>query len=146
MQVSKDFEEFFELLNKHKVRYLIVGGYAIAIHSRPRFTNDIDILIESSKSNAARVLKVLKDFGFGDVGIRIEDFLNVDQAIQLGFPPLRIDLLTSISNVTFAKAWKRKVTSRYGSQTVYYIGKKDLIASKKGTGRKRDKQDLDELA
>jgi hypothetical protein len=145
MEISKDFEEFFELLNGHNVRYLIVGGYAFAIHAKPRFTNDLDVFIEPDRSNASNVLKALEDFGFGNVGITLEDLQKIDHVIQLGYPPYRIDLMTSISNVTFADAWERKVTAKYGEQTVYYIGKEDLIASKKGAGRKRDLQDLDEL-
>ena len=138
-------EEFFELLNRNKVRYLIVGGYAVAIHSRPRFTNDIDIWIDVGELNAGRVLKVLEDFGFAGMGISLDDLLKPDQVIQLGYAPLRIDLLTSVLNVTFADAWERKVEAGYGGETVYYIGKEDLITSKKGTGRKRDQKDLDEL-
>jgi len=145
MEISKDFEEFFGLLNKHKVRYLVVGGYAVAIHSKPRYTNDIDILVEPELDNAKRTLQALGDFGFGNLGIKQEDFLNREQVIQLGYPPLRIDLLTSVSGVNFAEAWSRKVDSKYGDQTVHFIGKQDLIASKKGAGRKRDLLDLDEL-
>lgn len=145
MEISKDFEEFFELLNEHNVRYLVVGGYAFAIHARPRFTNDLDVFIEPDRSNASNLLKALEEFGFGDVGITLDDLQKVDQVIQLGYPPYRIDLMTSISNVRFADAWDRKVTARFGKQTVYYIGKEDFIASKKGAGRKRDLQDLDEL-
>jgi len=145
MEISKDFEEFFELLNRHRVRYLIVGGYAFAIHAKPRFTNDIDIFIDAEQSNAQNVLEVLKGFGFGEVGITLRDLLSPEQVIQLGFPPLRIDLLTSISSVAFADAWIRRVSARYGEQTVYFISKQDLIANKKGAGRKKDLEDLEEL-
>jgi predicted nucleotidyltransferase len=145
MEISKDFEEFFGLLNDHKVRYLVIGGYAVAIHARPRFTDDLDIFVDPESSNAESVLAVLKDFGFGDVGIGLDDLTKADQVIQLGFPPFRIDLLTSISGVSFSEAWDRKVTGRYGKQMVFFIGKQDLIASKKGTGRKRDLEDVDDL-
>jgi predicted nucleotidyltransferase len=145
METSKDFEEFFELLNKHKVRYLVVGGYAFAIHAKPRFTSDIDILIEPKESNGQKVLAALKEFGFGSVGIALDDVTKPDHVIQLGQPPLRIDLLTSITDVSFAKAWRGKVKAKYGKQVVYFIGKKDLIVNKRGTGRKKDIEDLDEL-
>ena len=145
MEISKDFEEFFGLLNEHKVRYLVIGGYAVAIHARPRFTDDLDIFVDAGSLNAESVLAALKDFGFGEVGIGLEDLTRADQVIQLGFPPFRIDLLTSISGVSFSEAWERKVTGKYGQQTVFFIGKQDLIASKKGTGRKRDLEDVDDL-
>ena len=145
MEISKDFEEFFALLNEHKVRYLVIGGYAVAIHARPRFTDDLDVFVDADRSNAKSVLATLKDFGFGDVGIGLDDLTKADQVIQLGFPPFRIDILTSISGVSFSAAWERKVTGKYGKQTVFFIGKLDLIASKKGTGRKRDLEDVDDL-
>ena len=145
MEISKDFEEFFGLLNEHEVRYLVVGGYAVAIHARPRFTDDLDILVDAERSNAERVLAALKGFGFGNVGIELDDLTKADQVIQLGFPPFRIDLLTSISGVSFSEAWGRKLIGKYGNQTVNFIGKQDLITSKKGTGRKRDLEDVDDL-
>lgn len=117
----------------------------MAIHARPRFTDDLEIWIESEESNARNLLNALSDFGFGGMDITIDDLLKEEQVIQLGYAPLRIDLLTSVSNVRFEEAWERKVTSSYGDHTVYYIGKADLVASKRGTGRKRDQLDLDEL-
>lgn len=146
MEVSKDFEEFFTLLNKHSVRYLVVGGYAFAIHARPRYTNDIDIWVEAEQMNASRVLDALRDFGFGDVGIGMEDLMSPEKVIQLGYPPLRIDLLTSVSGLKFAGAWERRVRANYGKQQAYFISKEDLIANKRATGRKKDLNDLDELS
>jgi len=145
MEISKDFEEFLQLLNEHKVRYLVIGGYAVAIHARPRFTNDLDVFVDTERPNAESVLAALKDFGFGDVGIMLDDLTNVDQVIQLGFPPFRIDLLTSITGVSFPEAWERRVTAKYGKQAVFFISKQDLITNKKGMGRKRDLEDVDEL-
>lgn len=145
MEISKDFEEFFGLLNKHEVRYLVVGGYAVAIHGRPRFTNDIDIFLDANEPNAWNVMAALQEFGFGHVGIALDDLVKPNQVIQLGYPPFRIDLLTSISGVTFAAAWPRKVSAKYGDQIVYFIGKEDLVSNKKNAGRKRDLEDLDDL-
>ncbi|MDI6803876.1 MAG: nucleotidyltransferase [Bacteroidota bacterium] len=143
MTASADFEEFLKLLNKNKVKYLIVGGYAYAIHFKPRYTNDIDIFILAETQNAAKVLKTLKDFGFGELTISKKDLTKPDQVIQLGYPPLRIDLLTSISGVEFRNAWKNKVKSKYGKQCVYFIGKKEFILNKKSSGRKKDLADLE---
>lgn len=145
METSRDFEEFFELLNLSKVRYLIVGGYAFAVHAKPRFTGDIDIFLDPKKVNAEKVLKVLKQFGFGEVGIGIDDLTAANQIIQLGYPPLRIDLLTSISGVSFLQAWKNRVVGKYGGQSVFFIGKSDLIKNKKASGRKKDLLDLEDL-
>ncbi len=145
METSRDFEEFFGLLDSNKVRYVIVGGYAFAIHARPRYTGDIDVFVDASPDNAEKVIKALSEFGFGDVDISMDDLTRPDQVIQLGNPPLRIDILTSISGVSFAEAWKNKVSGMYGRQQVFFIGKKDLIENKKASGRKKDLLDLEDL-
>jgi len=103
-----DFEEFFQLLNDHKVRYLLVGGYAFAVHAFPRYTNDLDIWLDSSKENAIQVLNVLRDVGFQELGISIEDLTSPDRIIQIGDPPLRIDLITDIDGIDFNTAWDNK--------------------------------------
>lgn len=145
MEVFEDFEEFFRLLNDRNVRYLVVGGYAFAIHARPRFTNDLDIWILGERDNAERLLRVLRDFGFGDLNITINDLTAPERVIQIGYPPLRIDIITTIDGVKFPEAWKRKDTGSYGKQKVNFISKEDLIRNKKATGRSIDLQDLKEL-
>ena len=145
MKVSKDFEEFFVSLNKNEVNYLVVGGYAYAIHAEPRFTKDLDIFIQREEKNASALLHALKEFGRDLEGLEESDFLIPEQVVQLGYPPFRIDLLTSISGVEFEDAWKNKVTGRYGDEQVYFIGKEDLIKNKKSSGRKSDLDDLDRL-
>ena len=145
MEVNTDFEEFFELLNKHEVRYLVVGGYAYAIHVEPRFTKDLDVFLKSDRENAHKMDRVLQDFGFGSLGLSGDDFMESGQVIQLGNPPLRIDLLTSISGVEFEEAWPNKVVGKYGEQKIYFIGKDDLRKNKKATGRKSDQEELDRL-
>lgn len=107
--IPKDFKEFIELLNANKVRYLVVGGYALAYHGQPRFTGDMDFFLSSDTENAERVLKSLTDFGFGDLDITVHDLTQKDQVIQLGYPPLRIDLLTSIDGVDFESAWEHRI-------------------------------------
>jgi hypothetical protein len=145
MKLVKDFEEFIELLNKNEVKYLVVGGYAFAIHAYPRFTNDIDFFILSTTSNANKIVSVLIEFGFDTTPFSPDDLLIKDKVIQLGEPPYRIDLLTSIDGVDFDEAWQRKVTSKYGDQVLYFISKEDLIRNKKASGRKKDLDDLNEL-
>ena len=145
MKLVKDFEAFVELLNKNEVKYLVVGGYAFAIHAYPRFTNDIDFLILTSKSNVEKVILSLDEFGFTSSNISPEDLTKEGKVIQLGKPPYRIDILTSIDGVTFTEAWKRKVVGKYGDQTLYFISKGDLILNKKASGRKKDLNDLEDL-
>jgi hypothetical protein len=145
MKLVKDFEDFIKLLNKNEVKYLVVGGYAFAIHAYPRFTNDIDFFILSTTSNANKIVSALTEFGFDTTSFSPDDLLIKDKVIQLGEPPYRIDLLTSIDGVDFDDAWQRKVTSKYGDEVLYFISKEDLIRNKKASGRKKDLDDLNEL-
>jgi len=140
-----DFEEFFQLLNAHKVRYLVVGGYAFAVHAYPRFTNDLDIWIDDSVGNAHNILQVLNDFGFKELEIAIDDLTCPERIIQLGYPPLRIDLITDIDGVDFKTAWESKDTSTYGKQKMYIISRELFIRNKMATGRQKDKDDLEKL-
>jgi len=104
---SKDFKEFIELLIKNEVEYL-VGGYAVAIHGYPRYTGDLDIWIRRTQANAEKTLKTLHDFGFNFSNLSTEDFTKEDNVIQLGNPPLRIDLLTQIDGVIFDECFANK--------------------------------------
>ena len=99
--LNQDFKEFIQFLNDNHVQYLVVGGYAVAIHGHPRYTKDIDIWIETSLDNANNLLQALEQFGFSSLGLQTQDFLTPDQIIQLGYPPNRIDLLTNIDGVIF---------------------------------------------
>jgi hypothetical protein len=144
-QQFPDFEEFFRLLNEHKVKYLVVGGYAFAVHAYPRFTNDLDIWIDKDVANAENILQVLKDFGFQELEITNEDLTNPDRIIQLGYPPLRIDLLTDIDGVDFSTAWENKDSSNYGKQKINIISRELFIRNKLASGRQKDKEDLEKL-
>jgi hypothetical protein len=145
MKAAKDFEEFFASCNKNGVEYLVVGGYAFAFHAHPRYTGDMDVFIHPSNDNARLIIKALSDFGFELSSLTWEDFTIPGRVVQLGYPPLRIDLLTGIDGVTFDEAWSRKVESYYGAQRVYFISKVDLIANKRASGRKQDLLDLESL-
>lgn len=107
--LSKDFKEFIELLNEHSVRYLVVGGYAVAFHGHPRYTKDLDVWIELSRENAGKVLKALEKFGFGSLDLKLDDFLEGDQIIQLGYPPNRIDILTTLKDLMFEDCYNARV-------------------------------------
>lgn len=143
MEFPNDFKEFIELLNKHKVQYLIVGGFAVGFHSRPKFTNDIDFWINNTTDNASLIIKVLKDFGFGKLDITIEDLQSPNKIIQLGNEPMRIDLLTSVSGLNFNDAFKNKIVAKYFNVKTNFINMKDLIQNKTASGRKKDKFDID---
>lgn len=143
MKVEKDFEEFVKLLNEHEVRYLIVGAYAVGFHAEPTYTADIDIWVEPSKKNAEKVIQVLKNFGFGDVDILEEDILNPDMVTQLGYPPVRIDILSSISGLKFQGAFQTRVQGIFGSTKAYFLSAKDLVKNKESTGRTKDRADAE---
>lgn len=145
MPIEKDFEEFFACLNKHKVRYCIIGAFALAYHARPRYTKDIDAIIEPSRDNAVKILQALADFGFPITELTEEDFSQPDQILQLGHEPVRIDLVTSISGCSFDDVWKNKVNGHYGSVPVSYIGREELIRNKTASARPQDLVDVGTL-
>lgn len=142
MEFDKDFSEFVALLARHDVRYMIVGGYALAAHGLPRATGDLDAWIWTDSANADRLLAALEEFGFGGIGIEHEDLTSPDCVVQLGYPPYRIDLLTRISGVGFESAWERRVDVVLGGVVVPFIGREDLIANKRASGRPQDVADV----
>lgn len=144
MSTNKDFEEFLECLNQKKVRYLIVGAYAVAFYTRPRFTKDIDILVDTSSENRERIIKALEDFGFGDIGLSPSDF-QTGYIIQLGVAPNRIDIMCSIEGVEIESAWDNRIKGYYGNEEVFFIGLKDLIKAKQTSAREQDRLDLRQL-
>jgi hypothetical protein len=145
MEVQKDFKELLELFNGHKVEYMIVGAYALAFHGAPRFTGDIDIFMRPSSQNAQRILSALADFGFGSLNLTLDDFQNRNSVVQLGSPPVRIDLITSITGVTWEQADGGKQEGLYGNVPVCFLGREQYIANKRATGRKKDLADLEAL-
>ena len=145
MKTEKDYEEFLELLNEHKVRYCIIGSYALSFHARPRYTKDIDILIDASPENARKILAALDKFGFGSLDLKIEDFSTKGNIIQLGYEPVRIDIITSLKGIDFSDVWKSRVQGPYGNQMVNYINRQNLIKTKKIADRAQDRADLEIL-
>jgi len=138
MEKSSDFEELFGLLNHHKVRYLIVGGYAYSIHAEPRYTKDLDIFFERSLPNAKKIMQVLRDFGFKSLDISTVDLTQPNRVIQLGYPPLRVDFINQIDGIEFNSCWDNKFITTYGDQPVNVIGRNDLIKNKLASGREQD--------
>ena len=123
MEVQPDFKDLLELFNAHKVEYLIVGGYALAFHGAPRYTGDIDILVWPKTANAKRILNALDKFGFGSVGLTKDDFQNPDKVVQLGVPPVRIDIMTSITGVSLEDAFAGGEEGKYGDVPVETVEK-----------------------
>ncbi len=145
--MSNVYKEFLKLLNCHKVKYVIVGAHAVTAHSRPRATGDMDVLIETAKENAEKIVVALKEFGFGSLGLKIDDFCKPGFVIQLGREPNRIDILTSITGVSWEDVWKNKTKGIFGNSNipVYFIGKEQLIKNKLAAGRNQDLTDVQRL-
>jgi len=145
MELQPDFKELFVLLNARGVEYLVVGGYAMAFHGAPRYTGDIDLYVKPHPDNATRLLAALADFGFRFENLTAADFQEPDRVVQLGVPPVRVDLITSLTGVTWDQADACKVRGMYGDVPVSYLGRDQLIANKKATGRKKDAADVEAL-
>ncbi|MBS3732722.1 MAG: hypothetical protein KGY42_07415 [Desulfobacterales bacterium] len=143
--LSRDFKEFIELLNRNEVRYLVVGGYAVAVHGYPRYTKDLDVWIQLSQENAEKIVKALVAFGFGSLGLQAEDFMDEGMVIQLGYPPNRIDLLTSLKGLNFEDCYQSSVKVRIEDLNVSFIDLPHLIENKQATGRLQDLADIENL-
>lgn len=144
--LNKDFREFIELLNSNKVKYLVLGGYAVAFHGHPRYTKDLDVWLETSVENAANVMAALKDFGFGAVDLTEKDFLQKGQVIQLGYPPNRIDLINSPSGVNFAECYEKRIEVEIGGMKICVIDLESLKKNKIASGRLQDLADVEKLS
>lgn len=145
MEAQQDFRELLGLFNVHKVEYIIVGAYALAYHGVPRFSGDIDIFVKTSTENSKNILAALSGFGFNSLNLKAEDFQNSDSVIQLGVPPVRIDIMTSLTGVTWEDADKGKAKGLYGDVPVYFLGRKQFITNKRAIGRKKDLADIESL-
>ena len=145
MEVQPDFRELLALFNEHRVSYVIVGGYALAFHGAPRFTGDLDIFVKPDHENATRIVAALDAFGFASLGLTAADFEAPDQVIQLGVPPVRVDLITSITGLSWEEVFASRVPSDYGGIPMTYFGREELILNKRAVGRAKDLADLEAL-
>jgi hypothetical protein len=145
MEAQSDFSELLALFNAHRVEYLIVGGHALAFHGAPRYTGDLDLLVRPTEENARRILSALSDFGFGDVGLGASDFNKPGAVVQLGVPPVRVDMVTSIDGVDWEAADAGQAAGTFGDVPVRYLGRDEFIANKKACGRTKDLADLEAL-
>ena len=145
MNIQSDFEEFLRLLEDHAVDYMIVGGYAVAFHGFPQFTNDIDIFCSDSPANIERLRHALVEFGLAEKETPSSLFTERGNIISLGVAPVRIDLVNHIDGVTFEEGKANAVRARYGRVDVSFIGRQELLRNKRATHRARDKADAEEL-
>lgn len=145
MAVQKDFRDLLELFNVHNVDYMIIGAHALAFHGAPRYTGDMDILVRADEENAGRILRALQDFGFGSLQLKVADFSSPGKVVQLGFAPVRIDIVTSLTGVSWAEAAAGRVKGMYGDVAVHYIGRAEFIANKRAAGRLKDLADVEAL-
>src|ERR1700735_2814774 len=145
MTLDKDFEDFVFLLNKHSIDYMVIGGYALAFHGKPRHTGDLDIWIDISEDNAQKMVKVISDFGMASLRIAPEDFLQKGGITQIGYPPLRIDILNEIDGVEFSEAYANMLIIDIDELKVNYIGLNDLKKNKQESGRKKEITDFSAL-
>lgn len=142
---TSDFTELLASFHRHRIEYIIVGSYALAFHGAPHLTGDIDLFIRPTRENAERILASLRELGFESLTVSADDFTRLGNVIQLGVPPTRVDLITSLTDISWEKADADKVPGRYGDVPVHFISRDDFIANKKATGRRKDAADLEAL-
>ena len=145
MLTSPDFKELLSLFREYKVRYMVVGGYAVMKYTEPRFTKDLDLWIATDKTNAEAVYSALKEFGAPLAKLTPKDFTKEGYFYQMGRAPFRLDIMMSIPGVEFESSWERRIEVRLEDIIVPFIAKEDLIASKKSSGRPQDLIDVDKL-
>ena len=145
IRLPNDFKEFLKLLNSANAKYLVIGGYAVAYHGYPRSTVDLDIWIGTNADNAAKILAVVEDFGFGAALPALEVFTEEDQMIRMGIPPLRLEILTTITGVDFDECYDQRVAGSLDGVDAKIISLQDLKRNKAATGRHKDRDDLENL-
>lgn len=143
--LPQDFRDFLRLLNSKKVKYLLIGGYAVGYYGYPRATADIDIWIAVSEDNAKKITEVIKEFGMKTPELSDSIFLESGKIIRMGYPPIRIEVFTEISGVKFEECFPRRTETKIDGIKVKLISLKDLVKNKKATGRHKDLNDLENL-
>ncbi|MEO6695603.1 MAG: nucleotidyltransferase [Ignavibacteria bacterium] len=145
-KLHPDYKEFIQLLNENKVDYLIVGAFAMAFHGHPRNTGDIDVWINNKEQNAIKIYKTIIDFGFPSDELTVKDFTSKDLIFQMGYPPVRIDVLTSIEALNFEECFLKKEIKNFDDLAISFLSLEDLKINKKAVGRKKDLADLEVLS
>ena len=145
IELPRDFREFLRLLNENRVEYLLTGGYAVGYHGYPRATGAMDIWVNPTRDNAGRIVRVLIAFGFSAEMVSAEPFLRPHQIVRMGVPPVRIELLTTLSGVDFEACYARRVVDTLDEVEVQILSLNDLKVNKQAAGRLRDLSDLENL-
>ena len=145
IRLPNDFKDFLKLLNANRVEYLLIGGYAVGYHGYPRATGDMDVWVAVNPENADRIVVALKQFGFTVPELSAELFLRQNQIVRMGLPPVRIELMTTISGVEFQECYAAKVVAELDGIKVNLINLKYLKINKKASGRYKDLNDLENL-
>lgn len=145
MLTSPDFKDLLNILEKHKVRYLVVGGYAVMKYTEPRFTKDLDLWISTDEENSKAVFSALKEFGAPLKGLTPHDFTEKGYFYQMGNPPFRLDIMMSIPGVEFETAWEHREVVLLEGLTIPFISRTDLIRAKEAGGRAQDLLDAENL-
>lgn len=145
VKIHQDYREFIELLNSNQVEYLIVGAFALAFHGHPRYTGDIDFWVRNDISNAQKIIKSISEFGFTVDQLDEKDFTSDDLIFQMGYPPVRIDIITSVEVLEFDESFKNKIIKKIGGLTINFINLEDFKKNKRAVGRTKDLADLESL-
>ncbi|NJL27693.1 MAG: nucleotidyltransferase family protein [Thermoanaerobaculia bacterium] len=145
MKLPEDLREFIGLLTSHEVEFLVMGGHAVAFHGYPRFTGDIDFFVNPKPENARRVAACLRAFGFHDAAAIEVELAQPGKLVQLGVPPFRIDLLTSVSGLSFEEAARESIPGQIDGLPARFPSKQALLANKRASGRSKDLLDVEEL-
>ncbi len=142
IELSRDWTEFLSALISRRVRFLLVGGHAVAGHGEPRLTEDLDVFVEPTVDNARRLRGALSDFGFGSVAPEVGVLAQPGKVFMLGQKPWRIDILTGIDGVTFDEAWAGRVEAEFVASPLFVIGRTALLKNKRSAGRDKDLRDV----
>jgi predicted nucleotidyltransferase len=145
MLQSREFRELLSILEKHEVRYLVIGGYAVMLYSEPRWTKDLDLWISTDPANARATFEALREFGAPLAGLEEEDFARPGHFYQMGNPPLRVDVMMDIPGGNFDAAWERRNTIELDGNRIHFIGREDLVAVKLASGRDQDLKDVESV-
>jgi len=145
MKISSDYRDLLSIFNAAGVRYLIVGGYAVMIHTEPHYTKDLDIWIDRTDTNAQRLFDALARFGAPLEGLQPADFTEAEVFYQIGMEPVRIDIMTSVTGLEFVSAWERRLIVDFDGESAGVLSREDLLLSKKAAGRLRDRKHIRSL-
>lgn len=143
--LHEDFKELLILLENNEVEYLLIGGYAVSFYGYPRYTGDMDIWYNSNRVNSQKLLNVLEQFGFASINLNIEDFMEENSIIQIGYPPIRVDFVNKIDGLSFEESYQKRSYKTFDNINFKIINLEDLKINKKASGRLRDLDDLEHL-